>query len=365
MVIIILVILIGLFGYYYLMYPDKKKENVIYIFLCAFWCLFPAIRNENVGTDTYNYIDFFLHPLSGYNGRDHVEIAFEYWNRIIYFISSNKYWYLFSSAILATTIKLYILNRLSRKSLLALFYMSTMAFLEPFLVTDYGLMRQSISISFYLLFFYALFSKQKWYYSILWGLLSFNFHNSSLFPIFATILLYFIKKQFSRKTYLLLIVVSFALGNTAVVYLQDLFLYLSYYIGIGQMIYFENIGQIELVTGYEYFRNMLPICLYGVFIIYSNKSEELNSFTNKVALFGIVATNVLITIPIGQRITFAFIPILCVALSNCMKKKNFVYILPAVLFEFYRLYSFYEIQNSGVQKLGNGNVIFPYETFLW
>ncbi|MBM6673386.1 EpsG family protein [Marseilla massiliensis] len=365
MIIILLIAIIGFMGIYYLKNPNRIKEKRTYLLLGLLWCILPAIRTENVGTDTYNYIDFFLHPVSGYNGRDNVEIAFEYWNILVRWISLNKYWYIFVSAILATSIKFWFIQKISLKPLLTLFLMSSIVFLEPFLFIEYGGMRQSISISFYLLFFYALISQYKWYYIFLWGFLSFNFHNSSLFPILVTILLYLIKHQFSKNTYFLLIIISFAIGNIAVAYLQNFFLYLSYFIGIGQMVYFENIGQTELITGYEYFRNVLPLSLYGIFIINTNRNEELNKIINKIALFSIVVTNILITIPIGQRITFAFIPILCVALSHCINKKNFIYILPVILFEFYRLYSFYEIQKSGMQKLGNGNVIFPYETFLW
>lgn len=364
MIIIFLILIIFIFALYENSNPDLRKRNLMYAFLGIIWCLLPAIRDELVGTDTSNYIEFFRYPQLGYNGREEVEIGFEIWNHIVRLLSSNKYVYLFLSALLSTIPLLLMIYKMSTRPIMALYIVSTIVLLEPFLFVEYGTMRQSLSIGFFLVFFFYLVYKNNFRLSILYGLLSYSFHNSTLLPIILVLLIHFSKYQPSKKFAYLLIALSFVFGNVSVFYLQDFFLTVSTIVQIGQVGYLEHIELDELVDGYGYFRNVLPICLYAIFCIYNSCEKDEHKKLLQTSIITVVFTNILITIPIGQRITYALIPILCINVANKINSKNIKYILPVLLFEFYRLFSYYQAQDSGVQGEMDGNIIFPYNTFF-
>lgn len=365
MIIIILFVAMLLFGFQEVRCQQWKSHRTIFILLSIIWCLLPAIRNENVGTDTMNYIYFFQHPQLGYNGKDEVELGFECWNLIVRSISNNKYFYLFSTALLATIPMVWVIYKISSKPLLTLCLISTIVLLEPFVFSEYGAMRQSLSIGFFMVFYYLFVLKNKLYLSIVFGILSFLFHNSSLLPLMVVMVLSFVHLQISKRSAYTILVISFFLGNVSVFYLKDFFMTVSTIIQIGQIGYLEHIDTTELADGYGYYRNVLPLCLYAIFSLYYYNDEFITDPLLKITVATVVLTNIFITIPIGQRITYALVPLLCLTVSNSINRYNFKYIIPVILFEFYRLYNYYQAQALGIQGNSNGNIIFPYNTFLF
>lgn len=366
MIIILLVLLMGIISAYYIYYPNRSQSLRFLYWLCiVLWCLLPAIRNEYVGTDTRNYIDFFLHPQLGYNGRDksEIEIGFVAWNYIIAGIFNNQYFYLFMSGILSTSLKIYYLNKLTDKSIQALFLLSTLVLLEPFLFVEYGIMRQCISISFFLGMFYCMYAKKHFLYSVLLGMLAISFHASTLLPIIIVICIYYCKINPSKKSLYIMLILSMMIGNVFLTFVQSNISLFSF-LGIAQIGYIERLDSTSLINGYGYYRNIIPLSLYGFFMIYYHDKNKCNDFIFQTAFWGIVLNNIFITIPIGQRILFCMIPIVVISIVRNVNRNNVKYIIPVVLFEFYRLYSYYISQNSGAQELGDGNVVFPYKTFI-
>lgn len=368
MLIISFIILLGILAICQVFYGTKNNK-VFYIMGCI-WLLFPALRTEFVGTDTRNYVDFFLRPALGYNGKtlNEVEVGFVYWNYIVHFFSKNIYFYLFCSTMLSCSLKLHVFRKISIYPLFALFLYSILVTLEPLLFSEYGPIRQAISIGFYMMFVWELQKDNKnrkvMCLCAIFALLSYLFHGSSILPIVVTLILYFIPRKFelSKRNLIIILILSLFGGNVILLYGGELASILSF-LAIQQLGYLESMSEAVLFDGYGYYRNVLPMFCMALFVLKFQKSTD--DIITKSAIWGVILTNLLIQIPIGQRITYCFMPILCVAVSRVVNKKNILYVLPIILFEVWRLYGYYISQSTGQQKLGDGNVIFPYTSFLF
>lgn len=365
MLIILLIIVIGIVSF--LQVFRSKTSNASYYILAILWMLFPALRTEYVGTDTINYLGFFLQPKSGYNGKEIFEIepGFVMWNYLVAFVSTNIYFYLFSSSVLSCSVKILVFKKLSPYPLFSLFLFSVLVTLEPLLFSEYGPIRQAISVGFYMLFVWGLMihTKKMAIWSILFAVLSILFHGSSVFPVFITIILRLFKVNFiiSKKKLVVILLASLFGGNLILIYGKTVVSLLSF-LAIQQLGYLDSMYDAVWFDGYGYYRNTLPLVLMSLFIIKFQKNTDDLIF--KLSIWGVIFTNLFIQIPIGQRITYCFMPILCIAISRLVNKKNLIYLVPIILFEFWRLYGYYVSQSSGIQSFGDGNVIFPYTSIL-
>lgn len=368
MLIIFFVLLLGIFSIYQVLYGTKN--NKVFYFMGCIWLLFPALRTEFVGTDTQNYLDFFLKPSLGYNGKtlSEVETGYVYWNYLVANIWKNIYFYLFCSAILSCSLKLYVFHKISNFPLFALFLYSILVTLEPLLFSEYGTIRQAISIGFYMMFLWQLQKENKnriiICLCVAFALLSYLFHGSSILPLVVTLVLYFVPKKYelSKRNLIIILLISLFGGNVILLYGGELTSILSF-LAIQQLNYLESMSDAVLFDGYGYYRNVLPLFCMALFILKYQQSTD--DIITKSAIWGVILTNLLIQIPIGQRITYCFMPILCIAVSKVVNKKNILYILPIILFEFWRLYGYYISQTIGQQKFGDGNIIFPYTSILF
>lgn len=345
-------------GIYTVINP-KCKSKRLYVLNSILWTLIPALRSVSVGTDTRTYVDYFQNPQLGYGlYNQYMEPGFQLWNYIIRIISENECFYIFISALIVCLLKLTIIYKLSTKPNLSLAIMSCTVLLSPYYLLELSAMRQTLAIAFFMLFYFKFNKSGKiTILNLTIGIIALLFHYSCVFAFVILGLCHLIRWK-NKTAYLLCIALSIFLGDIALQYFQVLLSVFSF-LDIELMTkYLDSITNLNI--GYEYYRNIIPICYLGIFIIYFSPKDASYLPLFKLAFLGILSINIFLMFPIGQRLVYYLVPFIAIYVANIITRKNFKFILPILIFWLYR--SFSALADQTMSQ--GGNIVVPYKTFL-
>ncbi|MEO9021798.1 MAG: EpsG family protein [Ginsengibacter sp.] len=246
--------------------PVKARNFLFLIFLIL--VLFAGLRNVTVGTDTFNYVGFFLHGKRAgvINNKTNIESGYILINNIARFIS-GQYWVLLTFiAAIIIFFELKVIHRLSQNFLLSIFiYISLGIFVFLF-----NGARQAIAAAIFgMAIYYLIKGSFKKY--ILWIIIAAFFHKTVLIGL---PLYYFLRSGFSlKKTLINILVFSgilllfFLLGGTEAVVGDRYEQYIDRgALGGGGFTFFYTVS----IVLFMYFRKYIPASNLYRYDIYLN-----------------------------------------------------------------------------------------------
>ena len=273
-------------------FSDKKYHKVLYIALIAFLIFFGGFRADTIGVDTAGgYKTYWNLYLNG-NPLSFVEPAWFFLMSLCVRFNLGYSGLIFISELLCILPTSYVIYKQKNNNIifsLAIYY-GMFFFLHSF-----NLIRQSIAMSFCLLFAYFFYEK-KYYKAIFSFVLAFLMHKSALIFIIA---IFFNKFVLTRTRIIFLCFITFCAG---LLLSKRFFIILAGpYAG-----YLEN-------SSFG-FRNMsmsliLLDILMNVFLIsyiLLGKRKNLSSFYLKTLVLGMLCMNMTMTLELGTRLILYF-----------------------------------------------------------
>ena len=199
-----------------------NQKNFIEIFLILIiLSIFSGIRNVSMGYDASMYVTSTFYKLNFYNGslnflnNTNIEIGFRIFSLLLYKLYPNINFLLFGYSLLTNILVLISLQNLKDK--IDLKYSIPIYYLSLYLLS-FNIIRQSISISFFLCAFSLLLkhndnksisNSKKNLVVIILIVLGCTFHNSSLIALFIFVLYFIIKnKMIDLKLLTIFMIVS-------------------------------------------------------------------------------------------------------------------------------------------------------------
>ncbi|WP_407856506.1 EpsG family protein [Enterococcus hailinensis] len=247
-----------------------RLKGVEVFLLCGILVVPMGLRSFSVGTDTRLYGRIFMSygetPYNQYEGSTYL---YFYWNKLIYYISSNYGVYLLITAALmigCLIIAIYMFDKKSFGESIILFY-SLYFYLNAF-----NLNRQYLALSISFLAIILSIKTNKVFIPLLICLVAVLVHNTSIFY-----LIYFIfrKINWSSKSYLILSLLVFVIGklkNEVFKVFSTIFTHYSLYNSEN----FESISQ-----GNKKFLGLFYMVVIILAIFYLNSTKVVNKDTQK------------------------------------------------------------------------------------
>ena len=346
----------------------KKKQNSalvrrVYILCSAICILLPALRDVSVGTDTANYVSYFLRPQFGYNLEQKIEIGFQTWNSLIRGIWKNTHFYLFCSCLLAMIPLLYFIYKNSTNKLFSLLLITVIALIEPLYFLEFGMMRQSVAIALFLmaLYFFHQNSDKFSVKSILFFVLACLIHSSSILSVLIFLLVVLFKIRLKKITGIILIILSILVGGIILSYFIQFLQNLSF---IELQILRYAYSDVQLYQGYQYYVMIIPTTVIGILLLYYSTEEIRNSLYFKLTIIEVIMINILIPFPIGYRIVLYLFPLFAIMIPRLfvVNRKVQLILLMIIAMYLYRAFAILAQQTAGLQE--GGNIIAPYNFFF-
>lgn len=266
----------------------KKYDKIFFLFLSILIIGIIAFREKNIGMDTMNYIYYFNNPYRGYtDGRsiDEMEPAYTSLNLILRNISSNKYFFIFTTSLLSIIPIITGIFRYSKNRTLSLFLLLTAGTNSCFIVFYFSMIRQTLAISCLYIAIYILLKNQGYFKKrcIIWLTLAVLFHFSSIvaIPFF-----FFYKINIKRYLWISLIASSIILGVFAnIIHLSDWVELIYLYTGRNLDFYFGQEAQANLMA-------FLPFALIAICIHFYGSEDIRNHIFTKIFSIGVILNNV-------------------------------------------------------------------------
>lgn len=339
-------------------WPKEDLSAKIWFFMFGLIVmLIPALRDISVGTDTITYVKFFRNQNLGYDGHE-VETIFGLWNSFISLIFKNENFYLFVSALIPLGCVMFFIFNNSPYRLMSLLLFVIM---YTFYFIFFSGIRQSFAIGFFLISLHF-YNKKKYKKALMFYIVTVLFHTTALYCLLVLAYMYV---PISKRSAYLLIIISFLAG------LYGVFDYRS---SISFVFNAFDPGN-SILNRYEHYSSamdwdigrhrviwdMLPPSFLG-FICY-RYSENLKSIYLKLFLFSVVFGNIIVSYPIGFRLTIYFSMLAIVVIPIVFTRRKLVsyYIYPFVI-----SYYLYKSYATLVSQLGadSGNIVVNYKTFF-
>lgn len=308
----------------------------------AFLFIFSAFRGYEVGTDTYNYLDYYERLSSG---EDWVRaLAEPSWGLIndtaIYFFDDFRA-VLIISTLLTLLPLYYVLYKYSKNPMFSLFIYLT----SYFYLASLNITRQMMSASVALVAIMMLVKGRK-YWFITFILISSLFHTSALFFL----VLLFVNKLPDKDAMLITLSV------------------ISTIVGIfGVEIIVKAISLTPFGFYFQYFElrsmlgNLFYLILFNIFTIFIMQTTHIRDIYFKIFWLSIIITCLLVRIPFGDRISVSlnlfYLIFFPYYLSNAyIGNRNYkiIAVITIVSFFLYQL----------IDTIGDGEV-FPYTNALF
>lgn len=365
--IIYIVLLVILIVFSIITYNSENKFVPILFGIAGLLVFFlPAFRDISVGTDTFNYIHYYLNPDLGYNKNQEIEIGYQLFSDFMRFWGANPYVFIFTNVLIGVGSIIFFIKKESNYILYSLFIFCASGPTSPMYFLFFSGMRQTLAIAFFILALYYYNKETKnWIKIIILYLLSISFHVSVLvtLPIF---LLHKIK--ISSKIAIVCIIITFFMGNVIASYASEISglidVVTSNFLGFA-----EKGGYIEQkIEGHEsnQLMIMLPFSLIGIIIfMYANKKIITSTYT-KVLCIGICLNNLLISMPMTFRLIMYFVLTIIIVLPQFIRDKEVPKLIRLTLFCVSILYFSYKyvatLENMVINKEGDN--IMPYSTSI-
>lgn len=348
---------------------DKDKSHSFFFFfiLSTLIISLPAFRSFTVGTDTINYVKYYLLPNAGYNNSQDIEIGYRLFSDFLRTLRFGVYPFIFVNAVFSVGAVIWFIFKFSKYRVFSLFLFCTAGVTNPFYFSYFSGMRQIMAIGFFL-FALGLYVKENrnWLEIFVFVLLSVSFHVSAIviLPVF------FIHRiNFAKHFGNVVIIGSFFLGFA----LSKLLFELSDFINIvlGGLFGFENKGgYFSQIPSSLHQSNlvmiMLPFSLLGLLVNNYSSERIRSSVIFKVFVFGLVLNNLFVYLPIAFRIVFYFVLLFVVVAANFVRDKDVpLFVRYGFLFTslLYFSYKYFAVLTN--MPFNEGNIIVPYSINLF
>ena len=262
---------------------NKNKGNKLFLILCFIaFSLVAALRSYTVGADTPQYYRFYtrimnLNSIKPENYR--YEYGFTYLVYILRFFKNPQYLIAITSIFINYVIFKFIYNNSINPFSSTIIYL----FLNSFF-SYMNIMREAIAIAF-ILIGYEYLKKNKILKFIIFNIIATYFHFSSILGL----LLIPVKKvRFNKKTgslALILIVITFILGNNIFVIFSKISPKLSSYLDNGEYTFSNFYGSLIIAVLYLFIYLIGLLCLKKYDIkVFSNKNDNMNTLVGIMSL---------------------------------------------------------------------------------
>lgn len=344
-----------------LTYNKTPYRKVIFQFSCLLVFLLPALRDIHIGPDTYGYVRFFINP-SEDAYLDNVEPLFRLYNIVLRAIWPNQHFYLMICSLLSLGGFFYIIDKKSNYKELSLLLFVVVGL---FYQVQFYVIRQSISISLFLIAMYLYVDRKKYTLALLFYTLALFTHVTVLYTLPVVLLVKRIR--FSPKFVYTLLVVSMCIGVLGLIdYRAYIDLILNYLTDSDRIsTRYANYGSFELDQAIP-MKNLILSCLpYTLccIICYRYFQDKENLYL-KLFFVSCVIRNIMCSYTIVFRLIMYFEIFLIFLLPLACGRKKFalcVYI-PYIVFNLYAAY-------NALYSLGHDNVyddsLVPYRAFFY
>lgn len=342
----------------------KAKRGLVsfyYLFLGLMVFSLPALRDVSVGTDTINYVKFFLNPNLGYDFRE-TDLGFQIWNNLIGAIWKNKHFFIFCNAFISIYGVLFFINK---QSPFRIFSLLLFVIVGDFYSLQFAAMRQTIAISLFLvaLHFFVK-GKENWKIALLLYFIAIFFHATVIWCLPVVVLMNFLK--ITKRWMFIILAISFIVGFANIFdyrnVLGDFFKVVDSTSSIGRYgIYSSDVFGARL-SSYRILWDMLPLSLVcTACIVYS---ENVNSNFLKLFFVGVVVNNLTISDPIAFRLVIYLVILIIVVLPATFQNKKKIGVLICSITVIYFFYKSYAVLAAQKSPDFIGNKIIPYKTFF-
>ena len=200
-------------GILYSIKDKGRTEKLFYIFISLIIGLTVALRDQTMGPDTYNYLEYFIKPhnsLTRYQDNE-LEPGITILNDIIHLIIDDKYVYSFIVSTLSLFPIFLLVYKHSENLYLSLFIFISFSVSSSLFILSFSMMRQFLALGLWALMinYYMQNGERIDKKCIFLFLMMFCFHSSSLIVL----LLYFIQnKNITKRNYFIVLVSSVMFG---------------------------------------------------------------------------------------------------------------------------------------------------------
>lgn len=277
-----------------------------------------GLRHETLGTDTYNYLQYFLNPDSmttyyGYGGQV-LEPMYELVNRVVGLFTSDKYVYLFVSAVMSLVPVMLLIWKYSKNPFLSLFLFVSFSVGMSLFFLSFSMVRQFMAIGFWALVVDRYMENNRQFNKSIWILIICMVltHKSSAM---VAVLFLLDRYEIKRVYYIAAILFTAVLGK-----LSNVFFPILETVAMQSDMSFYLTSTMEEQT-YSIFPK-IPYILTYVYIAYSTSSEYCNSFWMKGLFLAICMANTLTYGTNIERMCAYFYVVSFIAIVNAIGYKK-------------------------------------------
>lgn len=334
----------------------SRLINVCYIAASAIIILSVALRAEGIGADTYNYLEHFKNPsnpASYYYGK--VEAGYLGFVYLIKFISDNKYFFLFLTALLPYTAILYFGKKYAANTMLFLFLLLSFSIGASLYILSFSMVRQVMAIGIWAIVLHLYISNGYRFnkHVVIAIILMVSFHTSSLLGL---ILLGLDKVHLSKKVMIICCAFAYCAGllmGTIFPYIQNIALLIG-----GEFYLTSKIGDFA-------FNPFALLPYMGIFflILAYNSTEYCNSIFVKGLFISIIVSGILYSIGTNlDRINMYFYLPAFIAVADIFRRpKPLIKCTVLAAFLIYFSYKYYFAIDATYIPLAP---LVPYRSFL-
>lgn len=265
----------------------KKSERLLYYVEAVLIIGTVAFRAETLGPDTFNYLDYFLHPntISTYYQASEIEIGLTFVNYLFNFLGvTDKYVYLSVISILIFLPIIYLIYKTPNR-FFSLFLFLSFNVGSSLYILSFTALRQFFALSFFCFIIYEYLNNGHVINKkiVVLFVLMLCFHRSS---IIVSVLYFFDKINFSKKQYVFVLVISFIVGNLFYNYAPVLRAFMNQIYSGGYI--FDNV--------FDRKNGIIPLVPYiGIFsmILFCLNKSEVNQLSVKSLFLITVIYNIM------------------------------------------------------------------------
>lgn len=315
---------------------NVKLKNAFYIVTSILIVLSVALRSEDMGNDTYRYLEHFLNPSNKagyYYGR--VEFGYLMLVKFLRFIWLNKYAFLFIIAVLPYLAILFFGKKYATNTMLFIFLILSFSIGASLYILSFSMLRQILALGIWAIVLHLYVSnKHKFKWSIIIGIvIMLSFHTSSLLGL---VLLAFDKIYLSKKVMIICCLIAYCAGLFMPIifpYIQNIAIFIG--------------GEFYLTSKISSFTfNSLALLPYiGIFflILTYSSAQYCNTIFVKGLFISILISGILYSIGTNlDRMNLYFYLPAFIAISNFFSKvKPLIKYMTLSVFIIYFTYKYY------------------------
>lgn len=323
---------------------DSINQRKKYFFPFALVLLFflMAFKDTTVGPDTPHYVNFYLGLPSMYGSVDYpndIEPGLGWLCRFLWIFPKSELLFIFTTTLFTMLPVFYGIHKYSKNKIVSVLLIML---IEGIWLVQMITLRQALAQSFILIGLFCFLDKGKWWFykTGIALFLSFFFHSSPflIVPLMIIAILVPIRK---KSVLYIALIVSLIFSGIFANSLSNLFLSMTSQFGGLERVnnYIEN--DIYGETGYS-FLNYAPMTLFVMSLVYYNNPNDQNWLFVKAFALGIIAYNILGSIPLVNR-AIAFLLLVGVTGGLPSVKKGKAVMICFLLYMIWRSYVHYEV----------------------